>query len=126
MPGTPKIKEIEQLNDRLTQSYERDNVATLRQFISNAHIHDNAFGSKLTKDEFLKDVESGLLEFISYKTPFIEWLRDGNITIVREVVEAVAKRSGKVFPPKCFRLTRIFRRQSEGWKVLLFQNTIMA
>ena len=124
--GTPEVKELDQLNRKLTQAYEREDVATLRYLLSNAHIHNNVFGSKLTKDEFLKDIESGLLEFVSYETPFIEWQREGNIAIATGMIEAVAKRSGKVVPAKRFRFTRIFRREFKGWKVLLFQNTITA
>ena len=103
--GTPEVKELDQLNRRLTQAYEREDVATLRQLLANAHIHNNVFGSKLTKDEFLKDIESGVLEFVSYDTPFIEWHREGNIAIATGMIEAVAKRSGKVVPAKRFRFT---------------------
>ena len=122
--GTPEVRDLDQLNRRLTQAYEREDIATLRRLLADAHIHNNVFGSRLSKDEFLKDIESGVLEFISYETPSIEWHRDGDIAIATGVIEAVAKRSGKVVPSSRFRFTRIFKREGSGWKVLLFHNTM--
>ena len=123
--GVAETRELDRLNQELTDAYEREDVATLRRMLSDAHIHNNVFGSRLTKDEFLKDIETGVLEFVSYKTPSIEWVRDGNLAIATGVIEAVAIRSGKRVPASRFRFTRIFIRESRRWKVLLFQNTMM-
>ena len=117
--------DLDRLNRQLTDAYEREDVATLRVMLSDAHIHNNVFGSRLTKEAFLKDIESGVLEFVSYKTPSVDWSRSGNIAIATGVIEAVAVRSGKPVPATRFRFTRIFRRESGQWKVLLFQNTMM-
>ena len=125
LSNTSETRELDRLNRKLTDAYEREDVATLRQFLSDAHIHNNVFGSRLTKDEFLKDIESGVLKFASYKTPSIEWILDGDVAIATGVIEAVAIRSGKQVPATRFRFTRIYRREGGQWKVLLFQNAMM-
>ncbi|WP_193212950.1 nuclear transport factor 2 family protein [Luteolibacter marinus] len=131
--GTPAVapeatalrQELQALNDKLTDAYEREDVPLLRELLSDQHIHNNVFGSRLTKDAFLKDIESGVLSFTSYKTPEIEWFIDGNTAIATGLIEALAERGGKAVPATKFRFTRVFRREAGEWKVLLFQNTMI-
>ena len=125
LSNTSETRELDGLNRRLTDAYEREDVATLRQLLSDTHLHNNVFGSRLTKEEFLKDIESGVLKFVSYNTPAVEWVRDGNVAVATGVIEAVAIRSGKQVPATRFRFTRIYRHEAGQWKVLLFQNTMM-
>lgn len=117
--------ELQALSDKLTDAYEREDVPLLRELLSERHIHNNVFGTRLTKDEFLKDIESGVLVFQSYTTPEIEWFIAGDTAIATGMIEAVAERGGKPVPATRFRFTRVFSREAGGWKVLLFQNTMV-
>ena len=123
--NTEANAELQALNDKLTDAYEREDIAMLREMLSDDHIHNNVFGSRLTKDEFLKDIESGVLVFESYETPEIEWYVTDDLAVATGVIEAKAIRAGKPVPATTFRFTRIFSRENDTWKVLLFQNAMM-
>ncbi len=121
-----KITTLQALNDKLTDAYEREDIPLLRELLSDDHIHNNVFGSRLNKDEFLKDIESGVLVFESYKTPEIEWYVADDLAVATGVIEAKAIRGGNPVPATTFRFTRIFNREGGEWKVLLFQNAMLA
>jgi len=116
---------LQDLNDRLVDAYQREDVPLLRSLLSDRHIHNNVFGSRMTKDEFLADIESGTLVFESYETPEIEWFLDDELAVATGVIEASAIRAGRQVPASTFRFTRVFVREDGGWKVLLFQNTMV-
>ena len=120
-----ETRSLELLNERLTSAYEREDVPLLRELLADAHIHNNVFGARLDRDAFLRDIELGILEFVSYETPTIEWFVRGGLAVATGVIEAVAIRDGRPVPANQFRFTRIFVRESDGWRVLLFQNTMM-
>ena len=120
-----EIATLQALNDKLTDAYEREDIPLLRELLSDDHIHNNVFGSRLDKDEFLKDIESGVLVFESYKTPEIEWYVTDDLAVATGVIEAKAIRSGKPVPATTFRFTRIYNREKSEWKVLLFQNAMV-
>lgn len=122
--GTPAAAELTALNQTLTDAYEREDVALLQQLLAGDHVHNNVFGMALTKDAFLADIESGVLEFLSYETPEIRWHIDGNTAIATGVIEAKAVRAGKPVPAERFLFTRIFVKEQGEWKVLLFHNTM--
>ncbi|MFC7338951.1 nuclear transport factor 2 family protein [Haloferula chungangensis] len=120
-----EIDVLQSLNDKLTDAYEREDIALLRELLSEDHIHNNVFVSRLTKDEFLKDIESGVLIFESYQTPEIEWYITDQLAVATGVIEARATRAGNPVPATTFRFTRIYHREAGGWKVLLFQNAMI-
>lgn len=126
-PDPSELREValQALNDRLVDAYEREDVPLLRTLLSERHIHNNVFGSRMTRDQFLGDIADGTLEFISYETPEIEWFIGDELAIATGVIHARAVRGGKPVPANTFRFTRVFAREAEGWKVLLFQNTMV-
>ncbi len=123
--ATWETRALENLNDRLTRAYEREDVAMLKDLLADAHVHNNVFGSRMDRDTFLADIASGTLEFVSYTTPSIEWFVGDDLAIATGVIHAVAKRDGNVVPANAFRFTRVFARKGDTWKVLLFHNTMM-
>lgn len=112
------------LNSRLTRAYEEENVPLLREMLASDHVHNNVFGSALSKEVFLGDIESGVLVFESYKTPEIRWQFRDDLAVATGIIEAQAIRDGKAVPAKRFLFTRIFVRREGEWKVLLFHNTM--
>ena len=120
-----EIAELQAFNDKLTDAYEREDIAMLREMLSDDHVHNNVFGSRMTKDEFLRDIESGVLVFESYETPEIEWFVSDELAVATGVIQAKAIRGGKPVPADTFRFTRIFKREGGEWKVLLFQNAMI-
>lgn len=118
-------KELNRLNRRLTDAYEREDVDLLRQLLSDRHVHNNVFGHRMSKEEFLADIESGTLIFESYKTPEIEWFITDETAVATGVIEARAVRAGKPVPATRFRFTRIYTREQGSWRVLLFHNTML-
>tara|TARA_R110002096_G_scaffold161339_5_gene327868 strand:+ start:504 stop:989 length:486 start_codon:yes stop_codon:yes gene_type:complete len=113
------------LNNALVKAYEKEDIKTLRSLLAENHIHNNVFGSQLDRDTFLADIESGILEFLRYETPEIQWvIRDG-IAVATGLIEADAVRNGKPVPATQFRFTRIYVKEGDDWKVLLFQNTMV-
>lgn len=122
---TKVAKQLTALNDQLVDAYEREDIATLRGFLAENHIHNNVFGSRLDKETFLKDIESGILEFVKYDTPEIEWVIREDMAVATGLIEAEAIRGGKPVPATKFRFTRIYVKEEGEWKVLLFQNTMV-
>ncbi len=123
-PDSLKVA-LQALNERLVDAYEREDVPLLRTLLSERHIHNNVFGSRMDKEAFLRDIEDGTLEFLSYETPEIEWFIGDELAVATGVIRAEAKRGGKPVPATTFRFTRIFAREGGEWKVLLFQNTMI-
>lgn len=125
--GSAVVSELEQLNERLTDAYRREDVAQLRRMLSAVHVHNNVFGSRLDRETFLADIESGWLEFLSYETPKIEWFVGNDLAIATGEIEAEAQREGRTVPARRFLFTRVYAREGEmaEWKVLLFHNTMM-
>ena len=117
-------RELTALNDELTQAYENEEVTRLRELLSDSHVHNNVFGSRMDRETFLSDIESGILEFVTYKTPEIDWFLQGDTAIATGLIEAKAIRNGQPVPAETFRFTRIFVREGGDWKVLLFHNTM--
>lgn len=121
---SPAAQELTELNRKLTQAYENEDIAALREFLAEDHVHNNVFGFAMGKDQFLRDIESGTLEFLSYKTPEIRWQLYDDVAIATGLIHAKAVRGGKAVPAEKFRFTRIFVRRNGAWKVLLFHNTM--
>ncbi len=119
------VAELTALNTKLTQAYEKEDIATLKGLLSEQHVHNNVFGSRLSKKAFLEDIESGTLEFVSYETPDLEWYVRGDMAVATGVIEAKAVRGGKPVPASKFVFTRIFVKEGGEWKVLLFHNTMV-
>ncbi|NRB74145.1 MAG: nuclear transport factor 2 family protein [Verrucomicrobiales bacterium] len=117
-------RELTELNNKLIAAYQRGDMETLRSLLAKEHVHNNVFGSKLDKETFLKDIESGVLEFLRYETPEIEWVIRGDIAIATGLIDADAVRDGKPVPANQFRFTRIYVKELGEWKVLLFHNTM--
>lgn len=113
------------LNRKLTEAYLREDVPALRHMLSDQHVHNNVFGMPLDKDTFLRDIESGVLKFEAYDTPEIRWCVRNGTAIATGIIEAKATRGGKPVPATRFLFTRIFVKENGGWKVLLFQNTMV-
>jgi hypothetical protein len=119
-----QVAALTALNCRLTQAYLREDVLTLRQMLSEQHVHNNVFGMPLDKQTFLGDIERGVLKFDAYDTPKVRWyVRDGT-AIATGIIEARATRGGKPVPAQRFLFTRIFVKEHGTWKVLLFHNTM--
>tara|TARA_R110002096_G_scaffold91625_15_gene207345 strand:- start:2789 stop:3274 length:486 start_codon:yes stop_codon:yes gene_type:complete len=121
---SPAALELTELNRRLTEAYENEDIAALRGFLADDHVHNNVFGFAMGKDQFLSDIESGTLEFLSYETPEIRWHLQDDVAIATGLIHAKAERGGKAVPAEKFRFTRIFVRREGEWKVLLFHNTM--
>lgn len=119
-----EAKQLTELNTRLTNAYESENVALLRELLTEDHVHNNVFGVALDKNTFLTDIEKGILEFEFYRTPELRWYIDGNTAIATGIIEASAIRDGKAVPAKRFLFTRTFVKRNGAWKVLLFHNTM--
>ena len=122
--NTPLTKTLTVLNSKLTNAYQDENVSLLRTMLTKDHIHNNVFGSVMDKETFLRDIESGILVFETYKTPELRWFIKGDMAIATGLIEAKAFRGGKPVPATRFRFTRIFVQRKGQWKVLLFQNTM--
>ncbi len=122
---SPAARELTALNRQLTAAYVQEDITTLRAMLDHAHVHNNVFGRALTKDQFLGDIESGVLEFETYKTRTIKWHISGDTAVATGTIFAKAIRDGRRVPANDFLFTRIFIRRPEGWKVLLFHNTMM-
>ena len=112
------------LNQKLTDAYLREDVRLLRSMLDEQHVHNNVFGVVLTKDQFLKDIETGVLKFEQYETPKISWHIDGKTAIATGLIKAKAIRAGRAVPATDFIFTRVFVKRGEQWKVLLFHNTM--
>lgn len=123
--GHPAVQELDRLNRALTEAYEREDVAWLQDRLSAAHVHNNVFGSRLDRDTFLRDIQNGTLEFLSYTTPTIDWWVRDDVAVATGVIRAVAKRDGRRVPAEYFRFTRLFVRENGEWRVLLFHNTML-
>lgn len=122
---TARAKEFTELNRKLTNAYADEDIDTLRQLLSDRHVHNNVFGVALTKDQFLNDIETGVLEFISYETPEIAWKFTNETTAISTgIIVAKAERDGKPVPAERFLFTRIWVREGDAWRVLLFHNTM--
>ena len=119
-----RAKELTEVNSKLTQAYQEEDLPVLRDMLSDAHVHNNVFGSSMGKDQFLKDLEDGTLVFETYTTPELQWYIKGDVAIATGLIEAKAVRAGKPVPASTFRFTRVFSRENGKWKVLLFQNTM--
>ena len=122
---TDEVAELNALNTALVEAYEEEEIESLRAMLAENHIHNNVFGSKLDKETFLKDIETGILEFLRYETPEIEWVIRGDMAVATGLIEAEAVRGGKPVPATKFRFTRIYVKEAGEWKVLLFQNTMV-
>lgn len=118
------VKQLNELNTRLTQAYENEDIETLKQLLAKDHVHNNVFGFQMDKATFLKDIESGILEFVSYETPEIKWTITEPMAVATGLIKASAIRDGKPVPATDFRFTRIFVKRAGKWKVLLFHNTM--
>ena len=123
-PDSDEAKELTALNTKLVKAYEDEDIALLKELLAEDHVHNNVFGSVMDKSTFLKDIESGILEFISYETPELKWMIGKDLAIATGLIEARAVRGGKPVSASKFRFTRIFVRRDNQWKVLLFQNTM--
>ncbi|MEM7010036.1 MAG: nuclear transport factor 2 family protein [Verrucomicrobiota bacterium] len=122
---TARAKEFTELNQKLTNAYASEDVEALRGMLSDQHVHNNVFGVALTKDQFLSDIETGVLEFISYETPKIAWKFTNETTaIATGIIVAKAERDGKPVPAERFLFTRIWVKEGDTWRVLLFHNTM--
>jgi len=121
---TPQAKELTALNKQLTDAYLREDVKLLREMLDEQHVHNNIFGVALTKDQFLKDIESGVLQFEEYETPSIKWHINDHTAVATGIIKAKAIRDGRVVPANTFVFTRVFVKRPTGWKVLLFHNTM--
>lgn len=119
------VQELTALNTVLTDAYQNEDIALLQELLTDDHIHNNVFGSSLTKDIFLNDIATGVLVFESYTTPSLEWYVDGDTAIATGIIEAVAFRGGNQVPATTFRFTRVFVKRSGEWKVLHFSNIII-
>lgn len=122
--GSERAVAMTALNTRLTRAYEEEDVPLLREMLADDHVHNNVFGSALSKEAFLGDIESGILVFESYETPEIRWQIQDDLAVATGIIEAQAIRDGKPVPAKRFLFTRIFVRRDGKWKVLLFHNTM--
>lgn len=122
---TDEVAELNTLNTALVEAYEEEEIESLRAMLAENHIHNNVFGSKLDKETFLQDIETGILEFLRYETPEIEWVIRGDMAVATGLIEAEAVRGGKPVPATKFRFTRIYVKEAGEWKVLLFQNTMV-
>lgn len=123
-PDAETAKELTALNSKLVKAYENEDIDLLKDLLAEDHIHNNVFGSVMDKDTFLKDIESGVLEFVKYETPELKWMIGKDLAVATGLIEAQAIRAGKPVPATKFRFTRIFVRRNDQWKVLLFQNTM--
>lgn len=121
---TPQAEEMTKLNKQLTDAYLREDVKLLREMLDEQHVHNNVFGVPLTKDQFLKDIESGVLQFEEYETPSIKWHINDHTAVATGMIKAKAIRDGRVVPANTFVFTRVFVKRPTGWKVLLFHNTM--
>ena len=117
-------QELDQLNTRLTQAYEAEDIATLDALLADSHVHNNVFGTVLDKDTFLEDIRSGVLQFETYTTPEIRWFIRDDIAIATGRIHAKATRGGKPVPASDFIFTRVYAKDNDKWKVLLFHNTM--
>ena len=122
--GSELAKSLTEINRQLTQAYENEDIATLKEMLAEDHVHNNVFGSVMDKATFLGDIENGILEFESYETPEIRWQIHGDTAIATGLIDAEAVRVGKTVPARKFRFTRVFVRRGGDWKVLLFHNTM--
>lgn len=122
---TELARELTALNTKLTEAYVREDVAELRRMLDDDHVHNNVFGVALSKDQFLGDIESGTLVFESYDTHNLKWRIDGDTAVATGLIRATAKRGGNVVPANEFLFTRVYVRRTDGWKVLLFHNTMV-
>ena len=122
---TQAPRELGDLNFELTNAYEREDVPRLRELLSDAHVHNNVFGTVMDKNTFLADIESGILEFVSYETPSIRWVVRDDLAVATGVIRAVAKRDGRTVLATQFRFTRIYAWEEARWRVLLFHNTMV-
>ena len=118
-------KTLNELNKRLTDAYEREDVPLLRKLLSERHVHNNVFGHRMTKEEFLADIESGTLVFESYETHEIQWFISEKTAVATGVIHARAIRAGKPVPATRFRFTRVYTLEDGQWQVLLFHNTLL-
>ncbi len=123
-PDSATAKELTALNTKLVKAYEEEDIVLLKELLAEDHVHNNVFGSVMDKDTFLKDIESGILEFVKYETPELKWMIGNDLAVATGLIEAQAIRAGKPVPATKFRFTRIFVRRNDQWKVLLFQNTM--
>lgn len=123
--GAAVVAELTALNTALTDAYQAEDIQFLQDLLTEDHIHNNVFGSRLSKEVFLNDIVTGILVFESYTTPILEWYVDGDTAIATGVIEAIAFRGGNQVPATTFRFTRIFVKRDGLWKVLLFSNTII-
>jgi hypothetical protein len=120
-----KVTDLTALNKKLTQAYLSEDVPTLRGLLSESHVHNNVFGMALDKETFLRDIESGELEFTAYDTPTLRWYVRGEMAVATGIIEAKAIRGGRPVPATRFLFTRIFVKEDGAWKVLLFQNNMV-
>ncbi|MEO0445044.1 MAG: nuclear transport factor 2 family protein [Verrucomicrobiota bacterium] len=119
------VKELDEVNEALVEAYVDEDVEALRGFLAANHVHNNVFGFALGKEAFLSDIETGVLEFLRYETPVIQWVVEGDLAVATGVIEAEAVRDGKTVPATRFRFTRVFVKEEGRWKVLLFHNTMI-
>ena len=109
----------------LVAAYESEDIDLLQELLTDDHIHNNVFGSSLSKEVFLGDIADGTLVFTSYTTEEIQWYVDGDVAIATGVINAIATRAGNPVPATMFRFTRVFVKRNDEWKVLHFANTII-
>ena len=122
---TALAKELTEINERLVAAYEKEDIVALRSLLSERHVHNNVFGSQLDKESFLKDIESGILQFLRYETTELQWAIRDDIAIATGLIYAEATRGGNPVPANHFRFTRIYTKENGEWKVLLFHNTMV-
>lgn len=117
--------ELTAFNKQLTDAYQRNDAEAVNRMLAPDHVHINVFGWAMGKDVFLRDIRSGTLVFSRYQTTELTWFIRGDTAIATGIIEAEATRAGKPVPSNQFRFTRIFVRDGDSWRVLLFHNTIV-
>lgn len=121
--------EFEKVIERFNKAFQEGKTAEIEKFISDDYAHTNGSSASITKTKWLEyvknresKIKSGELKIIDYRLidREIKFLGDIAVLTGRVIVKSV--NNNEEIQTE-FRVTNVWRKESEGWKRIAFQDS---
>lgn len=119
------LAEVLQANEVLAQAIKKGNDQTIANLLSDDLVYYNACGEFRSKQEHLDCVRSGKLVIHSYEPEDVTVHLYGPTAIVSQIIKVKRTWNGNMKGGETLRVTRIFVKENDRWRVVFGQNTLM-